>query len=215
MSADPELILCHILEIEFVEMRKMTVPAPDREVPGTHDDIMRTGEMAVPARSVLHQFPDRIFPDFCQVASCIHILDSGNEDPGRPAIVAGHLGLVGDCLYNLVCNFFAMVAVCTVFCEDEPVAHGRYWRRAGSLTCCPREAGSGSMIPADQCRRVYRFPLIPFSLDRVQDVTVFLKRAPGSAHMRRFFLLKENSGLLLKKKCELWSKFNYQVKSIY
>jgi hypothetical protein len=29
-----------------------------------------------------------------------------------------------------------MVAVSAEFCENEPVAHGKYWMCPGSLICC-------------------------------------------------------------------------------
>jgi len=44
---------------------------------------------------------------------------------------------------------------------------------------------------------------------------VFLKNHPGVRTYEEIFPAKENSGLLQKKKCEMGSKFNYQVKSIY
>ena len=84
---------------------------------------MGAGDPAVPAGGILYKFPYRVLPDLCQEACFIHILNAGDEDPGGPAVVTGYLGLVRHSLYDLVCIFFAMVAVRTVFCEDEPVAH--------------------------------------------------------------------------------------------
>ena len=119
-----QFVFCYVFEIEFIEMSEMAVPAPDREVPRTDNNIVGTGDLTVPTRSILHDLPDRIFPDFCQETCLIHILHAGNEDTGSPAVVAGYLGLVGDGLDDLVCNFFAMIAVRAVFREDETITHG-------------------------------------------------------------------------------------------
>lgn len=118
-------------------MGECAVPAPDREVVRTDNDIMRASDMTVPAGSVLDQLPDRILPDFRERSCCIHIFNTRYEDPGCSAIIAGNLCLVRDCLDNLVCNLCAMITIGTIFREDEPVAHGRYWMPTGSLICCP------------------------------------------------------------------------------
>lgn len=116
----------HVLKIEFVEVREPAVPAPDGEVPGTDNDVMRTGDMTVAARGVLFQFPDRVLPDFRQGTRHIHILDAGDENPGCTAVVAGHLCLVRNSPDDLVRDLLTMIAVRAELCEDEPVAHERY-----------------------------------------------------------------------------------------
>ena len=106
-------------------MREPAVPAPDRQVTGAYNNVMRAGDMTVPAYRILFELPDRILPDLCQDPGHIHILNAGDEDPGRSAAVTGHLCLIRNRLDDLVCDLFAMIAVSTIFREDEPVTHGR------------------------------------------------------------------------------------------
>jgi len=131
-----QLVLCYIFKIELVEMREPAVAALNRQVAGADYDIMRAGDLAIATGCILYQFPDRVLSDFCQGTCCIYILNTRDEDPGCTTVFAGNLGLVRNRLDDLVRNQFAMVTVCTVFREDEPIAHGRYWIRPGSLTCC-------------------------------------------------------------------------------
>ena len=103
----------------------MAVSAPDREVPRADNDIVGTGELAVPAGCILHELPDRVPANLCQETRLVHIFTAGNEDPGGTTVVAGHLGLIRYGLDDLVCNLFAVVAVRAVFREDKTVAQER------------------------------------------------------------------------------------------
>jgi hypothetical protein len=91
--------------------------------------------MAVPASGILRKLPDRILPDCCKRSGLCYILYPGDKDTGCPAIVTRYLCFVENGLDYLVRFLFAMITVRAVFCEDEPVAHLRYWMRPGSLIC--------------------------------------------------------------------------------
>ena len=141
-----ELVLCHVLEIELIEMGEPAVPAPDGKMPAPDREVMRTCDFAVPALRRLDKLPEIIAPDLCESSRFRHLFDAGDKDPCRPAVGARNLCLVGHRLYYLVYHLFAVVTIGAVFREDEPVAHKRYWSRAGSLTCCrqsvrPKESG--------------------------------------------------------------------------
>lgn len=131
-----ELVLCDVLEIELIEMGEPAVPAPDGKMPAPNREIVWTGHMTLPALRRLDKLPDVIAPDLREGSRFRHLFDAGDKNPCRPAIVARNLCLVGHRLYYLVCLLFAVVTVGAVFRENEPVAHKRYWLRAGSLTCC-------------------------------------------------------------------------------
>ena len=143
-----QFILCHILEIELVEVGEPAVSAPDGKVPASDRNIMWTGCMTMPAFCRLNTFPEIIAPDLCKCARCGHFLGTGDKDPCRPAVVACNLRLVGHRLYDLVCHLLAVVTVSTVFREDKPVAHKKYWMRPGSLTCCRISA---TLTPISLC----------------------------------------------------------------
>jgi len=130
-----QLILCYVLQIELIEMSEPAVPAPDGKMPAPNRKIVRSGHMTVPALRLLNKLPEVIAPDFRECSRCRHILHAGDKDPGRPAVVARNLCLVGHRLDDLVCLLSAVVTASAVFREDEPVAHERYWIRPCSLTC--------------------------------------------------------------------------------
>jgi hypothetical protein len=131
-----EFILCHILEIEFIEMREPAVPAADSEMPTSYHNIMGAGYMTVSATCGFFKVPDIITPNLCKCARLRHILDTGDKDPGRTAVVTRHFSLVGDSFNDLIGNLPAMVAVGTIPGKNKLVAHGKYWMRRGSLICC-------------------------------------------------------------------------------
>jgi hypothetical protein len=120
-----QLFFCNIFEIKFVEMGKSAVPAPDGKVPATDGQVVRAGDMAVPAFGRFNKLPEVITADLRERSFFTDILDPGDENPGSPAVVAGHLCLVRYGLDDLVGIFFTMVAVRTVSREDETVAHER------------------------------------------------------------------------------------------
>jgi hypothetical protein len=119
------LVFCHIFKIKFVEMGKPAVPAPDRKVPAADRQVVGAGDMAVPAGGSFDELPEIITADFDILSFLTDILDPGNKNPGRPAVVAHHLRLVRHGRDNLVGIFFTMVAVRAISREDEPVAHGK------------------------------------------------------------------------------------------
>jgi hypothetical protein len=132
-----QFILCNVFDIGLIKMSEPAVPAPDGKVSASNREIMRAGDMTLAALCGLDKFPEIIAPYLRERARLCYILHSRDKDPGRPAVVARYLSLVRNCLDVLVCHLFAVIAVCAVFCEDEPVAHERYWMRPGSLICCP------------------------------------------------------------------------------
>jgi hypothetical protein len=92
--------------------------------------------VAVPALSGLCEVPDVIASDFVECPGLGDIFNTGDKNTRRAAVVTYHLCLIRHCLYDLVCNLFAMIAVSTEFGGNEPVAHGKYWMCPGSLICC-------------------------------------------------------------------------------
>ena len=136
-----ESILCHILEIEFVEMREPAVPAADSKMPASYRDIMKTIHMAISAISGFLKVPDIVTPDFCECPRLRHILDTGNKYPGCTTIVTCYFGLVRDSFDDLICNLSAVIAVSSIPGKDKLVAHARYWMPMGSLICCMTHSG--------------------------------------------------------------------------
>ena len=116
-------IICHVLEIEPVDMGKLTVPAPYRDGATADSEVMHPGNPAVPARRFHGKGPDRPgtgsgkFPDF------IYILNQGHKDPGRPAGHTGDIRPVGHRLDVLICHLPAVITVGAIVSTDEPVAH--------------------------------------------------------------------------------------------
>lgn len=106
-------------------MSKSAVPAPDDKVPAADGHVMGTGDMTVPASGGLSKFPEIITTDLRELSFFSHILDPGYENPGSPAVVADHPGLIWYCRDDLIGVFFTMVTDCAVPCDNEPVTHGR------------------------------------------------------------------------------------------
>lgn len=106
-------------------MGEPAVPAPDGKVPAADGQVVGAGDMAVPAFGRLDKLPEVITVNLRERSFFTDVLDPGDENPGSPAVVADHLGLVRHGLDDLVSNFFTMVAVRAVACEDEPFTHGR------------------------------------------------------------------------------------------
>lgn len=77
-----QLILCDKLNIKFVEMGKLAVPAMDCEVPAGDHEIVGTGDMAVPALRIAFQFPYIMAADGGERTGLAHILDPGDKDAG-------------------------------------------------------------------------------------------------------------------------------------
>ena len=121
-----QLVLCHELKVELVEVGEPAVPAPDREMPAADHDIVRAGHMAVPALRSAFQFPHVIAPDLCVRARLAYILDTGDKDPCCTAVVARDLSLVRHGFDDLVCHLLAVVTVGAVGQKDKPVAHVWY-----------------------------------------------------------------------------------------
>jgi len=106
-------------------MGKPAVPAPDGEVPAADGHVVGAGDMAVPAFGRFDELPLIITADLYELSFFADILDTGYENPGSPAVVAGHLCLIGYCRNDLVGIFLAMVTVRAVPRGDEPIAHER------------------------------------------------------------------------------------------
>jgi len=117
-------------------MGETAVPATDGEMPATYHDIMGTSHLAVPAFCGFKKCPDIVTPDRCKRPGTGDIFNTGDKDTGRTAVFTCYLCLVGYCFYDLVRHLSAVVTVSSELCENEPVAHGRYWMCTGSLTCC-------------------------------------------------------------------------------
>jgi hypothetical protein len=104
-------------------MGKAAVAAPDREMVAPDSEVMRAGDPAVTAFCICHQVPEIIAPDLCVTSRFCHIFYPWNEYTGGTAVIAYDLGLIWDCLYNLIGLFSTFVAGCPVFCKDEAVTH--------------------------------------------------------------------------------------------
>ncbi len=136
LPSDIEFIPCHILEIEFIEMREPAVPAADSKMAASNGYIMRSVDVAVSAICGFLKVPDIVTPYFCECSRLRYILDTGDKDPGCTTIIALYFGFIGDCLNDLICNLSAVIAVSPIPGKDKLVAHARYWMRMGSLICC-------------------------------------------------------------------------------
>ena len=97
---------------------------------------MGTSHVTVSAFRGFKKVPDIVTPNCCECSWLSDIFNTGDKDPGGTAVFTRYLGLIRYCFYNLVCHLLAMVAVSTEFCENKPVAHGKYWMCPGSLICC-------------------------------------------------------------------------------
>ena len=116
-------IICHVFEIEPVDMGKLAVPAPYRDGATADGEIMEPGNPAVPARRFHGKGPDRPGTGSGKFLDFIYILNQRHKDPGRPASHTGDIGPVGHRLDVLVCYLPAVVTVGAVLCADEPVVH--------------------------------------------------------------------------------------------
>lgn len=105
-------------------------------MPATDREIVKAGDMTVPAFCGFDKLPQIVAPDLHERAFLAYVFYPRDKDPGRPAVFTHYLSLVGNRLNDLVCHLFAVITVRAVFCDDEPVAHVRYWMRPGSLICC-------------------------------------------------------------------------------
>ena len=131
-----KFVLCDVLKIEFIKMRKAAVSAADRKMPASYDEIMRTVHMTVPAICSFLKIPDIITPDFCKCTLLRYILNPWDKNPGCTTIVTLHFSLVRHGFNNLISNLSAMVAVSAIPGKDKLVAHGKYWMLISSLICC-------------------------------------------------------------------------------
>jgi len=129
-------ILCHILQVKPVEMRKPAVPAPDGKIPASNKNIVGSCYMAVPAIPGMREVPCIITINFNIGARVSNIFNTGDKNTDHPAVIAYNLSLIGNCMNDLVCHLFAMVTISVQFHGNERVAHEKYWRCTGSLICC-------------------------------------------------------------------------------
>ncbi len=133
----------HIFKIEPVQVGETAVPAPYCDVAAPDRQIMKSVNTTVPAHSRHREGPDRPGPGFCKHPGFIHILNEGHENPCRTAGFAGDIGQIGLCPYMLVCHIPAVVAVGTVCCADEPVAHRGYVCIRGIINLSQQGEGPG------------------------------------------------------------------------
>jgi len=94
-------------------------------VPAADGQVVGAGDMAVPAVSGLDEFPEIVTAYFDKLSFFTDILNPGDVNTGCTTVIADHAGLVGNGSDDLVSHFFTVIAVCAVFCSNEPVAHGR------------------------------------------------------------------------------------------
>ena len=129
-------ILCHILQIKPIEMRKPAVPAPDGKISASNKNIVGSCHVAVPAIRGMCKVPCIITINFNIGAWVSDIFNTGDKNTDHPAIIAYNLSLIGDCMNDLVRHLFAMVTISVQFHGNERVAHEKYWRCTCSLICC-------------------------------------------------------------------------------
>ena len=60
--------LCHIFQVELVEVGEPAVPAPCREMAATDGKVMGTGRPAVPAGCFGYDVPEIITADLCETS---------------------------------------------------------------------------------------------------------------------------------------------------
>jgi len=106
-------------------MCESAVPAPDDKMPASDGQVVRAGEMAVPAFSRLDKLPEIITADFDILSFFTDILNPGYEDTGSPAVVADYLGLVRHSPDYLIGVLPAVITVRAITRENEPFAHER------------------------------------------------------------------------------------------
>ena len=129
-------ILCYILEIELIEMGKPTVPASDSKIPASNKYFVGAFYVAVPAISGMCKVPGIITINFNIGTRVSDVFNAGDKNTDHTTIIAYNLGLIGNCMNDLVRHFFAMVTISVQFHGNERVAHEKYWRCMGSLICC-------------------------------------------------------------------------------
>ena len=110
-------------EIELVEMGKSAVPATNRDVPCPDREIVGTGNVAVPAISRFDEIPDRVFPNLRECTGLDDIFNPGDEDPGRPAVIAYHLRSVRHRSDVLIRILPAVIAIGPVPGINEVLVH--------------------------------------------------------------------------------------------
>jgi len=120
-------ILCHILQIKPIEMRKPAVPAPDGKIPASNKYIVGSCYMAVPAIRGMREVPCIITINFNISARVSNIFNTGDKNTDCPAVIANNLSLIRDCMNDLVCHLFAMVTISIECHGNELVAHEKYW----------------------------------------------------------------------------------------
>jgi hypothetical protein len=81
--------------------------------------------MAIPAGGCFNQLPEIITTNLRESTLFTDIFNTGNKHPCGSAVVTDNLCLKWHGLDDLVGIFFAVITVCAVPREDEPVAHGR------------------------------------------------------------------------------------------
>jgi hypothetical protein len=106
-------------------MGEPAVPAPDRKVPAANSQVVKAGNMAVPAFGRINEFPEIITTDLYKLSFFTDVLNPWYKNPGSPAVVAGYPGLIWHGPDDLVGIFFTVIAVRTIPREDEPVGHGK------------------------------------------------------------------------------------------
>jgi hypothetical protein len=150
-------------------MGEPAVPAPHGKMPATYSYIMGTSHMTVSAFRGFKKVPDIVTPNCCECSWLSDIFNTGDKDPGGTAVFTRYLGLVRYCFYNLVCHLLAMVAVSTEFCENKPVAHGKYWMCPGSLICCTILPSDFVSIGNNDTAQPIAFYYTPVVFDTISD----------------------------------------------
>jgi len=106
-------------------MGESAIAAPDREMTTADSQVMRSGDMTVPAGRGLNELPEIITADFRKRSFSADILDTGDKHTGCSAVITRNLSLIGDRFDNLIGNFPAMVTIGAVPRKNEAIAHGR------------------------------------------------------------------------------------------
>jgi hypothetical protein len=129
-------ILYDIFQIKPIEMCKSAVPAPDGKIPAPDKYIVGSCDVAVPAIRGMCKVPGIITINFNIGTRVSDIFNAGDKNTDHTTIIAYNLGLIGNCMNDLVRHFFAMVTISVQFHGNERGAHEKYWRCTGSLICC-------------------------------------------------------------------------------
>lgn len=97
-------------------MGEPAVPAPYRKVPATDGQIVRAGGMAVPAGRGFNKVPPIITADLDELSLFADVLYARYVNPGSPAVVADHPGLIWHGLDDLVSILSAVITIRPVPC---------------------------------------------------------------------------------------------------